>query len=118
MPDGGHIALGADGTAIRTDARGNFLGRTTILVPHGTSAVGGDWAPTDEAVRATFAQQTTQPEQRVSAMSTGPKLVPPQAVGAARTAARKATPEAAKTPPGALPTNYGLTSSTRLELNV
>ncbi|MEV0804675.1 S8 family serine peptidase [Kribbella sp. NPDC050281] len=113
MPDGGHIALDPDGAATRTDAQGNVLGRTTILIPDGTSAVGGDWAPTDEAVRATFAQQTAQPGQRVSAMSTGPKPVPAEVVGAAR----QATPKAAKTPPSALPANYGLTSSAQSFLN-
>ncbi|MCU1686456.1 MAG: peptidase and in kexin sedolisin [Amycolatopsis sp.] len=54
MPDGGSIAVDADGTATRTDAKGKVLAKTTLALPLGESALGESWAPTDDAVRAAF----------------------------------------------------------------
>ncbi|MET9266648.1 S8 family serine peptidase [Amycolatopsis sp. NPDC004079] len=85
MPDGGAVTLAADGTATRTDAHGKTVAKTVLPLAQGTSAL-GDFAPTDDAVRAAFTRQ--QPHDVVLRLAPSTSVTgPPIAAGkrAART---------------------------------
>jgi hypothetical protein len=58
MPDGGAIALTPDGIATRTTAQGKVLASRALPIPQGSSALNDSWQPSDDAVRAAFANQT------------------------------------------------------------
>ena len=60
MPDGGTITVAPDGTATRTSAQGTVLGIKKLVVPQGSSGLGPLAAPSDDQVRAAFAQSPYQ----------------------------------------------------------
>jgi len=56
IPDGGTITVAPDGTATLTSAQGKVLGIKKLVVPQGSSGLGPLAGPSDDQVRAAFAQ--------------------------------------------------------------
>ena len=88
MPGGETISVAPDGTATLTSAQGTVLGIKKLVVPQGSSGLGPLSGPSDDQVRAAFAQSPYQkaPTDVVAVLSgpttvTGAPLVGKEALG-------------------------------------